>query len=163
MARLLGQLFEIKQLGAAISFTEGMDVIHITKDSAGGSGELRAAQVAKKIPAFEPPVNIVHAGRDEPLKLEQMPAFGDLHRPDFAGPIIGVLKQVPVYGLKVGKLEAALRHAFDDSLRDERPFDPVQPFRIRDPMLVPKNRRTLIAVWIVANHSIAEERAWRRM
>ncbi|MEO8925858.1 MAG: hypothetical protein ABI306_01730 [Caulobacteraceae bacterium] len=71
----LRQPIEIEELGAPVAFAEGVDRVDITHDAPGG-GEVRAFESAEKIRLFEPPVNVGHAGFDEPPELKLAAALG---------------------------------------------------------------------------------------
>src|SRR5271157_5322553 len=98
MPGLLRQLFEIVELGAAVAFPEGVDVVHIAHDLPGCHRECRAIQPTEEVCGLEPPVDVRHAGFDEPTKLELVPTLGYFHGPDLARPVIDVLEQMPVDG-----------------------------------------------------------------
>ena len=140
MTGLCGQLFEILQLGPTIAFAERMDVVHIAHDPASHGGEGGWVQAAQEVCPRQPPMDIGHAGLDEPAELELVAILGDLDRAKFTGPREEVLKQVAVDRAEMGEVEVACRGAFRDPLRDKLTFDRVETFRVCDAESVYENR-----------------------
>ncbi len=109
MTSVCCQLLQIKQLGAAITFTKGMDVVHVAHNFARRRGESRSAQIAKVITGGKPAMNIGHPRLDIASELELLLVFRDLHAADLAGPFVHVLEQMPMDGAKMGEVEVSGR------------------------------------------------------
>lgn len=90
-----------------------MNIVHVPDDIAGPGGELIGIETAKEVGFVKPTVHVSHADADKPTGLELAAALGDLHLADFSRPVIDILKQVPVNGLKVCKVEIAGVSAFN--------------------------------------------------
>jgi hypothetical protein len=120
VAGLFGQLIKIEQLGAAIPFSEGMNGVDIAHDFAGCHGERRRTQTVQEIRGCKPPMDITHAGFDEPAKLKLMATLGDFHGSQRAGPFIEILKQVHMDSLEMREVEVAGRDTFGYPLRHHR-------------------------------------------
>jgi len=163
VARLVGQLFEILQLGAAVAFAERVDVVHVAHDGSGRPREDRAAQASQEIRLLKAPVNVGHAGFDELAKLELVAALGDLDGAQLARPGVQVLKKMPVNGAKVSEVKVPRGRAFSDPLGDKPPLHLVQLIGIGEPEPVSQNGRTRIEVGVVAAHSAASGTALARI
>jgi hypothetical protein len=137
MAGLLGQLFKIVGLRAPISFTERVDMVHVADDPPCLGSEFPAAEASKEAHAREAARDIAHARLDKASELELIPALGDFDCPNFAGPIVDILEQMPMDRTEVVKIETARRDAFRGALNDKSSLDPVQPFRVGDAEPVP--------------------------
>ena len=154
VSSLLSQLFEIVKLCTPIAFSEWMDIVHVAQDFPGHRRKRSATRTAKKIRPLKPPVNIRHTGFDVPPELELMAALGYLHGSKFARPIMDILKQMPVNGAKVRKVEAPFGSAFGCPLDRKSPLGSIEQRRISNAKLVAEYGRTRIGVWIVV-HSVA--------
>ena len=67
-----------------------------------------------------------HARGNVAAKLELMAALGNLDRADFSGPLINVLKQMPVDCAKMGEVEGPQRHRLCQALSDELPLHRIE-------------------------------------
>jgi hypothetical protein len=155
MACLFAQLLEIEQLRSPVSLAEWVNVIDVTDDGPGCIGEPLPAQSLEKMRLYEPCMNIPHAGRDVPAKLELLAAFGELNRTEFACPIEDVLEQMSVDRAQMGKVEIAGGYPFPDSLRDEPALDYFELAGIGESEFIAKDRRACEGVRIV--HSAASD------
>jgi hypothetical protein len=117
VAGLLGELFQVQELGTAVAFSEGVDIVHVADDFARGGGEFIVLQVAEEFGLREAAMNVGHAGFDVLPELELMAALGDFDGADFAGPVVDILEQMAVNGLQVAKIEPAGRDALCYALR----------------------------------------------
>ena len=156
MASLIGKLFEIEKLGAPITVSERVHVIHVADDRADGLGEFPPAQPTQKVAVREAPVNIVHPRRDELSKLELVAAFGNLNRAKLTRPIIDILKKVAVNGPKVGQVKRAARHTFLKSYPDKPPLDAIKLIKVSEAEFVFENNGAGVNIGVVA-HSAAWE------
>jgi len=163
VARLVGQLFKILQLGAAVAFAERVDVVHVAHDRSGRPREGRAAQASQEVRLLQPPVNVGHAGFDELAKLELVAALGDLDGAQLARPGVQVLKKMPVDGAEMGQVKTAPGRAFGDPLGDNPPLYLVQLIGIGEPEPVSQDRRARIEIGVVPAHSAASGTALARI
>ena len=67
-------------------------------------------------------VNVRHAGRDEPPRLEPALALGDLDGADVSRPCVDVLEQVAVDRFQVVEVEIARRHGLKEAQGDKLAF-----------------------------------------
>jgi len=107
-------------------------------------------------------VNIRDAGLDVLPELKLLAALGNLDRPQFAGSVIDILKQMTMDGAQVLHIEIARRHTFADALGNEFALVIVQARLVTKPEFVFENIRTRIDVRIAA-HSAARALALPRI
>jgi hypothetical protein len=139
MAGLGGQLLQILELGAPVSFTERVDVVHIADDRAGRLGERRFVHSAQVVRHHEAPMDICHARLDVSPELELVAVFGDLYGPDLSRPVVDILEEVAMDRPQVEKVEAARWRAFPRPLRDEPSLQSIQFARVGNSEPVSKN------------------------
>ena len=163
MPRLCGQQFEILQLCPAVTVSEGMDVVHIADDLRRPDSEILRRESLQEARALKPPMNVGHAGVDEPAKLKLRPALADLDGADLAGPLIDVLKQVMMDGSQMVDIETTGRYAFSGSLRDQPSFDLIENFRVSYAEKVPENMASRIDIRVVRIHFAACPNAFDMM
>ncbi len=125
-------LLQILQMGPSVTLSERVNVVDIADDLPRRLGELGAIQARKESPAFQPSVNIGHAGFDEFTKLEGVAVLGDLDRADLAGPTVNVLEEMSVDRPKVDQIEVAAGRTLSGSLCDEFPLQGLQPHGVPD-------------------------------
>ena len=158
MAGALGKLLQILELRAAVALAERVDMVDVAQHRTRALSEPvrpRAPEIRRRHNAA---VNVRHAGRNEPPRLEPALALGDLDGADLARPRVDVLEQVAVDRLQVGEVEIARRHGLKKALGDKLAFRRLQRRGGPDVQPVAKNgvvRR--IAVVAVA-HSAAATR-----
>ena len=144
VARLLGQLFKILELGAAVAFAERVNIVHVAHDRPGRTREGVAAQASQEVRLLKPPVNVGHAGFDVLAKLELVAALGDLDGAQLARPRVDILEKMPVNGAKVGQVETARGCAFGDPLGDKLSLNVVEPVRVGYAAQISKGGRARI-------------------
>jgi hypothetical protein len=84
-------------------------------------------------------VNIGHAGADVLPELELVAALGDLDGPDLSGPVIDVLKEMPVDGAQMREIEIAGGDAVLDPLDDRASFVTIEGDGVGQTKLVLQN------------------------
>src|SRR5262245_53524151 len=139
MAGARAELLQIKELGAAVPFAEGMDVVEVADDAPRLPGEGLGAQSAQMIARHQPAVNVGHAVGEVAPELEPMPGLGDLDDTQLASPGIDILEQMAVDRLKMGEVEPAGRSALGDPLDHQLTLDALQLVRVPDAQPVAKN------------------------
>ena len=159
---MFSKLLQILQLGAAVPFAKGMNIIDIAHDLACLAGEFLCAQPSQIVGGNNPPVNIRHAGCYEALELELVFAFRNFDRAHFAGPVINVLEEMLVDRAKMREIKIAGGNPFAGALYYEPPFHCIEPNSVDDAELVDETTSAGIDVRIVA-HSAASGFALERM
>ena len=97
-------------------------------------------------------------------ELELLMSLANLDRADFAGSLVDILKQMPVNGLKVRKIERPSGYTFSAALDDDAPFDRIECDRVGDAEPIFEGLGTRIDVRIVrAVHLAASALARSRM
>jgi hypothetical protein len=130
MACLRRQLLKIKELNTPISLTERMHVIHVAQYQRGCCDKRLATETSEKIGVHEAPMNVSHAGLDEPTKLELLRTLGNFHRADFARPVVKVLEKVTMDVPEMVKVKVAWRNAFGGTLRHNHTLGRLQSIGI---------------------------------
>ena len=115
----LGKLFRVLELRAAVTFSKGMDMIHVAQYRSCTVGEPLGASAPEIPRRHDPAMYVRHARPDEPSRLKPTAALGDLDGANFARPFIDVLKQMAVDRPQMIEVEIARRHRFEKPLRDE--------------------------------------------
>lgn len=133
MAGLRGELLEILQLGAAVSFTERVDVVDVADDDGRLFREVGWRQVPQDVAANEAAVNVSHSGLDVLPELELLFALADLDGAQFAGPVIDVLEQMAMDRAQMGQIERSARYSPSAPQNDKGPLLLVKECRIGDP------------------------------
>ena len=163
MTRLLGQLFEILKLGAAIALPERVNIVDVAQNRARCPGERAGAQVSQEPSLLEAPVNVRHSGFDELAKLKLVAVLGDLDGAQLARPIVDVLKQVSMDRAEVGKVETASGNAFGDALGDKFALSIVEACAVGISEPINENVRSGIDVGVVLAHSAASRAPFARI
>ncbi len=157
VAGLRAKLAQVLGLDTAVAFAKRVDVVHVAKNVTCGGREVLTAQAAEKIGRLKPPMNIGHAGFNEPAELELVAVLGDLDAADLARPFVDILEQMMVDGTQVRQVEMAGRRTFPQPLNHQPSFKNLKLGGIPDAGSVSQDITVWVKVGIVA-HSAA--RRW---
>lgn len=163
VSRLCGELFKIVKLNAAISFAEGMNIVHVPQYPGRFSRKRLVIEACEKSGGRQPAVNIGHSGFDILAELELLAAFVEFDGADFTGPIVDVLKQVAVNRFQMLKVESSRRDTFGGALRDKEALDMVEFGLAADSELVSEYRQPRVEIRVAGAHSAAKGLALARM
>lgn len=92
MSSLACQLLKIEHLRAAVSFAERVNIVYVSKNSAGLESKLVHVTVSQIISCHQAAVHISHPGFDVSPKLELMTILGNFDQAELASPIVDILE-----------------------------------------------------------------------
>ena len=75
-------------------------------------------------------MNVGHSGRDELAELKLLAALADLHRAQFAGPLVDVLEEMTMDGAQMGEVERAAWNRLEAAVGGVKTLDPIQINRV---------------------------------
>ncbi len=127
---MVGKHGEEHQLGAAISFSEGMDSVQLSDEMANMPGEPFHGKVFQPVRIAEIGEYPFQFGLDVLGKAEPVAALADPYASDLPGPKIYILEEMFVQGQIVADVEPACRKRLVDAGQEECEFRFLQKFGI---------------------------------
>ena len=122
-------------LDSPVAFAEGMSCIEFAEIVSRSLGKLIRAQALQVFLARQLSKRLLERGFEEIGEPEEMPALGDVHCPELAGPLVDILEDVPMDRFQVLDVEGSRRWSVDQlgnaPVRASR-FEPFQLFRISE-------------------------------
>ena len=103
-----------------------MNIVQVAENKCGACAEAVGVETAKSVCLEYSGMYVGHARRNVAAKLELMTAFGNFDRADFSGPLIDVLKQMPVNCAKMSEIERPRWHGLCQPLDDELPLHRIE-------------------------------------